>query len=255
MSKVKQLFPLTSKYDAGWIKKNSLGENVLYNAENISRLTEIKEGMRILDLACGKAISSIFFAREFGAEVWAVDSWISASENYERAKEMECGDKVFPLKLDARELPFAEEFFDAIIVIDSYMYFGTDEKFLPYITRFLKPQGVIAIADICFSRKFNFLAEVPPFLREKYRLRWFYVHSLEWWQNLWNRTGLLKIKNAEIAEQNEFLKKEYIDYFKDSKQIDEIAEALIKDEDNLINFFVMTGQKTERAAYLEKYET
>jgi cyclopropane fatty-acyl-phospholipid synthase-like methyltransferase len=38
--------------------------------------------MRVLDLGCGRAMSSIFLRRQFGVQVWATDLWFSASENH-----------------------------------------------------------------------------------------------------------------------------------------------------------------------------
>lgn len=32
--------------------------------------------MRILDMGCGKAMSSIFLVKEFGIQVWANDPWL-----------------------------------------------------------------------------------------------------------------------------------------------------------------------------------
>lgn len=111
----KALFPLSSQYDPKWIKKNSLGENVLYNLESLAEVMEFKEGMRVLDLGCGKAVSAIFLAREFGVQVWAVDQTVPVSENYARIKEMECEQKVFPLKMNARKLPFPKFYVDLLI--------------------------------------------------------------------------------------------------------------------------------------------
>ena len=37
--------------------------------------------MRVLDLGCGLAMSSIFLRREFDVQVWATDLWFNASEN------------------------------------------------------------------------------------------------------------------------------------------------------------------------------
>lgn len=249
------LFPLSAAYDKSWIMKNSLGENVLYNLESLCEVMEFKEGMRVLDLGCGKVASAIFLAKEFGVEVWAIDQYIAPSENYRRIKEMNCEHNVYPLKLNAKELPFPAHFFDAIVSVDSYMYFGTDEKFTPYISQFLKPGGFIGIVDICFSKEINFLAEVPEYMREHYQDKWYFVHSLEWWEKLWIKTGHLKITNSEIVPQNEFIKKEYIEDFKNNKRSDAIAEALEQDKEGLINIFRMTAQRSEKPIDLGNYCT
>jgi len=249
----KTLFPLSAAYDRAWIKQNSLGENVLYNLESLTEIIEFKEGMRVLDLGCGKVVSAIFLAKEFGVEVWAVDQYITPSENYRRIKEMNCEHSVYPLKLNAKELPFPADFFDAIVSVDSYMYFGTDEKFTPYISQFLKPGGFIGIVDICFSKEINYLMELPEFLRHDYQDKWYFVHSLEWWEKLWRKTGHLKILNAEIIPQNDFVKSEYIRDFSSTKKKDAIAEALEKDTEGLINIFRMTAQRSEKSIDFGNY--
>ena len=60
-------------------------------------------------------MSSIFLRREFGVQVWATDLWFSASENLQRIRDAGVEDGVFPIHADARSLPFAAEFFDAIV--------------------------------------------------------------------------------------------------------------------------------------------
>ncbi len=45
-----------------------------------------------------------------------------------------------------RNLPFVDGFFDAILCVDSYVYFGTDDHFLNYILKFLAPGGTLAVA-------------------------------------------------------------------------------------------------------------
>ena len=77
--------------------------------------------MRVLDLGCGRGPSSVFLRREFGVQVWSVDLWFSVSERYERIRDAGVDDGVFPLHADARSLPFANEFFDAIVSIDSFL--------------------------------------------------------------------------------------------------------------------------------------
>jgi cyclopropane fatty-acyl-phospholipid synthase-like methyltransferase len=97
--------------------------------------------MRVLDLGCGRAKSSIFLAREFGVEVWATDLWIGASENALRIRDAGFEQTVFPIHADARALPFAGEFFDAILAIDCYSYIGTDSLYLNYLAHFARPQA------------------------------------------------------------------------------------------------------------------
>src|SRR4051794_13320835 len=139
------IFPRASRYDTDWAAAHSLGENVLYLAESLCNVLPLRPGMRVLDLGCGHAISSIFLAREFGVTVWAVDRGIDPTANFERIEAMGCGDRVFPLRADARTLPLPHAYFDAVIALDCYLYFGTDERFLPVLAPYLKPEGYLGV--------------------------------------------------------------------------------------------------------------
>ena len=44
-----------------------MGPNVFWLAEALSQVMDLQPGMRVLDMGCGKAISSIFLARDFDA--------------------------------------------------------------------------------------------------------------------------------------------------------------------------------------------
>src|SRR5678816_4449640 len=120
-------FPRTSHYHPEWIMASvSGGANSLWLTEWLATALDLRPGMRVLDLGCGRASSSIFLRREFGVQVWATDLWINASENIRRIRDAGVEDGVFPLHADARALPFAADFFDAIVCLDSFYYFGTD---------------------------------------------------------------------------------------------------------------------------------
>src|SRR3954452_25210630 len=109
--------------------------------EWLTEALALRPGMRVLDLGCGRVMSSIFLRREFGVQVWATDLWFSASENLQRIRDAGVEDGVFPIHADARALPFAAGFFDAVVSLDSFPYYGTDSLYLAYLARFLKPGG------------------------------------------------------------------------------------------------------------------
>jgi SAM-dependent methyltransferase len=152
--------------------------------------------MRVLDLGCGRAMSSIFLRREFGVEVWATDLWFDASENLRRIRDAGVADGVFPIHADARALPFAAEFFDAVISIDSFIYYGTDDLYLNYLARFVKPGGPIGIAGAGLIDELEL--PIPPHLREWWTAdQPWCLHSAAWWRRHWDRTGLLDIHVAD----------------------------------------------------------
>ncbi|MFD3000022.1 SAM-dependent methyltransferase [Pontibacter toksunensis] len=248
------VFPKVSRYDPEWVRQHSMGENVLFNLESLTKSLELKPGMRVLDLGCGKAISSIFLAKEFGVEVWAVDNAISASDNYQRILDAGCEKKVTPLEADARALPFAEEYFDVVIVVDSYTYFGTDEKYLPYIARFLKPDGFLAIVDVCFTKEIETLEQVPDFLSKDYQKYWYFIHTVDWWRKLWEKTGLVHIEAAEELDEAQHVREHYIKDYEKEGSPDPFAKALKLDKEHFISFFKLIGRRTQKTAYLQNYK-
>ncbi len=137
----------SSMFDAEYMKENMMGPNCVKILEEMMAQTAIKPGMRVLDIGCGKGLTSIFLAREFGVTVFATDLWISATENYERFEAMGLGDAVIPIHADALALPYADGFFDAAVSVDAYFYFGGEDA--GYMDRCLapmvKPGGPIII--------------------------------------------------------------------------------------------------------------
>lgn len=238
-------FPRSARYEPEWIRKNSIGENVLFNLESLTQVLALRPDMRVLDLGCGKAISSVFLAKEFGVQVWATDPQISATANYERIRESGCENQVFPLQVGARDLPFPEEFFDLVVVIDAYTYFGTDDKYLPYICKFIKPGGHIGVVDIGFTHEIETFEEVPDFLKNDYQAYWYFVHSLDWWVKMWKKTGLVSITCAELIPQANELKQQYINDYAHSKK-EPFKNALEQDDQNLITLFRLVGQRTQQ---------
>jgi SAM-dependent methyltransferase len=190
-------FPRASQYHPEWVLAGaSSAANALWLTEWLAEALELRPGMRVLDLGCGRAMSSIFLRREFGVQVWAADLWFNPAENLQRVRDAGVADGVFPLHADARMLPFAPEFFDAIVAIDSYIYFGTDDQYLPYLARFVRPGCQIGIAGAGLTGDLE--GTIPGHLREWWAQDqpWSF-HSAAWWERHWGRTGILAIERAD----------------------------------------------------------
>jgi ubiquinone/menaquinone biosynthesis C-methylase UbiE len=185
-------FPLSSQYDPEWVLANEMGPNVLWLTEALGHVMKLKPPMRVLDLGCGTAMSSIFLAREYGVQVWATDLWVKPTSNWKRIQEAHLEDKVFPIHAEARSLPYADEFFDAIVSLDSYHYFGTDVHYLEFhLLRLLKRGGRIGIVSPASAQ------EIPHPLPEHLDNEWYWMNSVDWWREHWQRYPELDVELAE----------------------------------------------------------
>ena len=141
----KSEFPRSNRYEPFWVMENQMGPNALWLTEWLAEVLPLRSGMRVLDLGCGRAMTSIFLAKEFEVQVWATDLWITPDHNWKRVLEAEVAHLVFPLRSEAHSLPFPEGFFDVVVSIDAYQYFGTDVLYLGYLSRFVRPGGILGV--------------------------------------------------------------------------------------------------------------
>ena len=190
----KPRFPRSSQYDPMWIVDNLMGPHVLWLAEHLSEKLALKPGMRILDLGCGKAISSIFFAKEFGVHVTACDLWIAAEDNAARIAAAGLSDRIAPVHAEAHALPFDDASFDTIVSLDAYHYFGTDDLYLGTPARLLKPGGRLGIVCPGVTRE---LEAPPPHLARWWQWEFCSFHTPDWWRRHWSKTGLLTVETAD----------------------------------------------------------
>lgn len=190
----------TKNYNKEFLKENMMGPNAMLILEELLQGIELKPNMRVLDLGCGKGLTSIFLAKEYGLQVFAVDLWISATENFKRFKDLGLEDKIIPIHANAMELPFADEYFDAVISVDSYYYFGNNNTYFEEkLKPLLKKDAIVAIAfpGIKYEVSDNVPNEMKPFWNQEV-LDTF--HCIDWWKPKFEHS----LKNFEIKEMNCF---------------------------------------------------
>jgi len=188
-------FPRSNKYDPMWIMKNAMGAHPLWQTEFLVKPFDLKPGMRVLDLACGKGMTSVFLAREFGVQVYAVDLWEPPDEKWENAKAHGVEHLITPVYADAKNLPFAPGFFDAIVCVNSYMYFGQDDAYLESILKFLRPGGQLGFILTSYVKEIT--NGIPDYILEFLGDDLWTWKTLSWWRDLWEKDGLVSIDAAD----------------------------------------------------------
>jgi SAM-dependent methyltransferase len=194
-------YPRTAKYDPQWLVRLDMGCPTFWLLESLCEVMDLQPGMRVLDLGCGKAGGAIFLAKEYDLQVWAVDPWIKPTENWQRIREAGVENQVFPLNADATRLPFAEEFFDVVIAINSLWYFASEDLYLRHrLINLVKPSGLFGVVLPGFYRDFE--GDLPDELPEYLKPYWASCalcawHSADWWRRHWHKTEQVDILLAD----------------------------------------------------------
>jgi cyclopropane fatty-acyl-phospholipid synthase-like methyltransferase len=104
-----------------------------------------------------------------------------------------------PVFAEAHDLKFAHGYFDAIVSVDAYQYFGTNELYLAYLSQFLAPGGRIGIAVPGLVAEWVD-GEVPEHLRPYWEPDCWTFHSPRWWHQLWSRSGAVEVDQADFLD-------------------------------------------------------
>ncbi|UYM06405.1 methyltransferase domain-containing protein [Solicola gregarius] len=194
-------YPRSSTYDPEWLLSLDMGPNPLWLLEDLLVDLVIPPGARVLDLGSGLGATSVFLAREFGAEVWATDLWVSEAAATKVIADCGVEDLVHVVNADVRSLSYDNEQFDVMVSIDSWEYFGTDDRVLPSLLRVLRPGGRIGIATPCLREEFATYEECPAHVREVVGWEAAAWHSPDWWRAQWARTGLVDVTSCRAQER------------------------------------------------------
>ena len=197
-------YPRADRMNPDLIKHNIMGPNPAKLLEELLNKFPLEPGQTVMDLGCGQGVTSIMLVKEYGLKVFAVDLWISASENWQRfRKEGLTREQIVPIHEDAHQLPFAEEFFDAVVSIDSYHYFGLDKAYLgKHLLPLVKPGGYLLLVVPGFHRDVH--ADIPKELL----LTWSAedldtIHDADYWRDVISATDRVEIIAIEEMESNE----------------------------------------------------
>ena len=164
----------------------------------------IPQGSRVCDLGSGQGLTSVFLAKEYGFTVYAADLWSDPAENRLFFRRMGLrDDQIIPVKADATDLPFEENFFDGIISTDSYNYFGRDPAYLDQkLLPFVKPGGYVYIAIPGMKR------DCHQHLPKELLLSWTpeqleYMHDAAYWRRMVSQCHGADVLAVEEMQSND----------------------------------------------------
>ena len=186
---------IKEKYGRFFTKEYMMGPSSLRLLDELlCRCPEACGKGRLLDLGCGEALSSIFVAGETEAElVFATDLWISATDNMKRIVENGLEARIIPIHADALALPFADDFFDTIVSVDAYHYFGcADGIFAEKILPLVKPGGHILICIPGLHCEPQ--GEMKSLMHEWAEDDESMFHTVEWWKEHLEKDCAVKVE-------------------------------------------------------------
>lgn len=194
----------SERYDTPELQAKIMGPNPVKLEEELLQNHQIPQGAVVCDLGSGQGLTSVFLARECGFTVYAADLWSEPAENQAFFDSLGIpAGQIIPVKADATALPFARDFFDAVVSTDSYNYFGRDPAYLDdKLLPFVKPGGLIYIAIPGMKRDcHDALPEV--LLRSWTPEQLEYMHDVAYWRRMVEQCRGAEIISVAEMESNE----------------------------------------------------
>jgi arsenite methyltransferase len=125
----------------------------LQATDALLKLCCISKDSVILDVGCGAGVTPVNIAKQYGCRVFGVDiSERMIQRSIQRAAKEKVMDKVEFRTADAQELPFEDDFFDAVIT-ESVTAFPEDkQKAVNEYARVTKPGGYVGLNESTWLR-------------------------------------------------------------------------------------------------------
>lgn len=192
------------KYSSPDLQSMIMGPNPVKLEEELLIHHKIPEGSVVCDLGSGQGLTSVFLAKEYGFIVYAADLWSDPEENRKFFDRMGLSrEQIIPVKADANNLPFEKNFFDAVVSVDSYNYFGRDPYYLDdKLLPFVKKDGYIYIAVPGMKK------DCHDHLPKELLLSWTpeqldYMHDIEYWSDMVGKCKDAEVISVKEMESNE----------------------------------------------------
>ena len=196
-------YPKSEKYMGNDYMKYIMGPNPLKLCEELLAEHRILAGARVMDLGSGEGLTSAFLAKEYGFTVYAADLWSEPESHYPLFEQFGLTrEQCIPVKADANDLPFEREFFDSVVCVDSYNYFGRDpayldEKLLPFV----KSGGwVYAVVP---GMKKDCHDNIPEVLLRSWNAEQLdYIHDAQWWRSMVSQSRDCEVVSVHEMQSN-----------------------------------------------------
>jgi arsenite methyltransferase len=141
-----------SPYDSAtvrWLLGGQLHPGGDSLTRRLAHLAGVGSGWRVLDVATGTGPTARLLAAEFDAKVTGVDlSPQAIAAAHAEADAAGLGDRLRFVEGDAGMLPVTGETFDAVVCECALCLFPSKRQAIAEMRRALRPDGVVAIADV-----------------------------------------------------------------------------------------------------------
>lgn len=116
--------------------------------QTLAELCHIDENKIVLDVGCGVGVTPVFIAKMYGAKVVGVDILEKMIErSSERSSKEQIADRVEFKVADAQELPFEDNFFDAVITESVTALTPDKQVAISEYVRVTKPGGYVGLNE------------------------------------------------------------------------------------------------------------
>ncbi len=155
--------------------------------KKLAMLCRAEPGKKLLDVACGTGMGSIYLAENFGCEVTGIDVSHSKIKIARKLAEDRGVDVEFMVG-DAHNLPFRDESFD-IVISECTLCLLDRERAIEEMIRVTGRNGYAGMHDICWL-------DNPPdeFRSHLERVEGEKPETMEGWREMFRSRGLVELK-------------------------------------------------------------